>query len=332
MQERQIPGLQAVVIREGKIVLSTALGMADVAFGVPVKKHTLFSINSIAKAFTATSIMRLAEKGEIDLSGVISNYLPDLPLAWRQVSVLELLSHTSGLPDIEDPNVDQLIGGKGQDSAWSIVQTLPLEFLSGTDFSYNATNYLLLQRLIEKLGGNLFEEKMAQEHFAPFGITNITYGHSYEVVKDKGTTYSYYKLDKGTGEYLKGEQLLEVHETFPSLLRGDAGAFCSAEAMAKWLIALRKDGTLLSKASLEKMWTPLQLADGSYGEYGGPFNAYALGWPIIRRQEHPVVAAFGGGRATIFIYPEDDLSILLFTNLTGSSPHEIAAGIAAFYL
>lgn len=67
MVDDQIPGLQQVVIRDNKIVLSEAMGMANVSFSVPVTKNTLFSINSIAKVFTGTAIMQLVEKGKIDI-------------------------------------------------------------------------------------------------------------------------------------------------------------------------------------------------------------------------------------------------------------------------
>lgn len=67
MVEEQISGLQLVVIRDNKIVLSEAMGMANVSFSVPVTKNTLFSINSIAKVFTGTAIMQLVEKGKIGI-------------------------------------------------------------------------------------------------------------------------------------------------------------------------------------------------------------------------------------------------------------------------
>lgn len=75
MVDEQIPGLQVVVIRGNKIGLSEAMGMANVAFSVPVTKNTLFSINSIAKVFTGTAIMQLVEEGKTGIQKPVGDYL-----------------------------------------------------------------------------------------------------------------------------------------------------------------------------------------------------------------------------------------------------------------
>jgi len=85
MVDEQIPGLQVVVIRGNKIGLSEAMGMANVAFSVPVTKNTLFSINSIAKVFTGTAIMQLVEEGKTGIQA--GRGLPDsLPANWQPVT------------------------------------------------------------------------------------------------------------------------------------------------------------------------------------------------------------------------------------------------------
>ncbi len=85
MKKQNIPGLQIVVINHNKIVLSEALGKANVEFSVPATKSTIFSINSIAKVITGTAIMQLVEEGKIDIEKPVSNYLDSLPANWRQL-------------------------------------------------------------------------------------------------------------------------------------------------------------------------------------------------------------------------------------------------------
>ncbi|MRX42038.1 serine hydrolase [Flavobacterium sp. LC2016-23] len=89
---------------------------------------------------------------------------------------------------------------------------------------------------------------------------------------------------------------------------------------------------LKKKENLAALWEPVKLNNGSYDGFGGLLNAYALGWPVINRQNHSGVAPLGGGRAAFVIYPKDSLTIILFTNLTGSSPEEIIEKIAGFYI
>ncbi|WP_163274901.1 serine hydrolase, partial [Enterobacter hormaechei] len=73
-----------------------------------------------------------------------SRYLHDLPAAWKDVRVRQLLDHTSGLPDILDAN--GLLGGGSEAQAWAAVTVRPVEAPPGQRFAYNQTNYVLLAR------------------------------------------------------------------------------------------------------------------------------------------------------------------------------------------
>ena len=83
MKENSIPGLQIAVIKNNELILSKSLGLANVPFYVQTQKHTIFSINSIAKIFASTAIMQLTEKGKIQINQQISNYLDGLPVTWQ---------------------------------------------------------------------------------------------------------------------------------------------------------------------------------------------------------------------------------------------------------
>jgi CubicO group peptidase (beta-lactamase class C family) len=331
MQNRRIPGLQLVVIQHRQIILTRELGVASLEFKVPVSSGTLFSINSIAKVFTGTAAMQLVEQGKLKLDDPVSRYLADLPAAWRPVTVRQLLSHTSGLPDIEDDRTDGLVGGKGEATAWRVVKTLPLTSRPGEKFNYIATNYLLVQRIIERLTGQPFENYIRMTQWKRAGLNKTVYGNSDDVVPQKSPTYTYYQLDRDKGERVQIKTLRQVNEYFPMSYRADAGVFSTATEMAHWLLAL-ENGKLLKPESIKTMWTPVRLNNGKYDGFDQPYNAYALGWPVAARKEHPAVAPIGGGRAFILNYPDDDLSVILFTNLTGCSPGVIAEKIAAIYL
>ena len=331
MEQQKIPGLQIVVISHNKIVLAKAYGKANVEFSVPATEKTIFSINSIAKIFTATSIMRLVEDGKLDIEKPISKYVDSLPVNWRKVTIKQLLSHTSGLPDVEDDLTDGLVGNKGETAAWLQVQRLPLQFQPGEQFSYNATNYLILGKIIEKFSLLSFEEGIKNKQLNAVGMINTSYGNSYTVAKNKAPTYGYYQKDKNSGEYIKGDALLQVYEEFPKMLRADAGMFSTATDLGKWIIALQSNQLLKNTKSIQTMWTPVMLNNGEFGGFGGLLNGYALGWPVIIRKNHPAIAAIGGGRAALLLYPEDSLSIVVLTNLSGCSPELITDKVAEFY-
>lgn len=331
MKEQKIPGLQIAVIKNNTVLFSKSLGIANVAFGVPATNTTKFSINSNAKIFTAVAVMQLVEKNKLEIDQPIVTYLDSLPKDWNAITVKQLLSHTSGLPDIEASSGDGLISEKGQDSAWVKVQALPLQFKPGAAFNYNATNYLVLQKIIEKVGQLPFEKFIALYQFDVAQMKHTKYGNSYDVMASKAPTYSYYQLDKAIGDYIKSNSLTEVYEDFPTTFRADAGVFTTADDIAQWIIALQNGTFLQHPEHINTMWEPVKLNDGSYDGFGGLLNSYALGWPVINREKHFAASAFGGGRASITIYPNDHLAVILFTNLSGIETYTMTDHISKFY-
>ena len=95
--ERHIPGAAVAVIKNGRVVKAEGYGLASVEFNVPATKETVFEIGSVSKQMTAAAIMLLVEEGKINLDEKISKYLPNTPDAWKNVTVRNLLTHTSGI-------------------------------------------------------------------------------------------------------------------------------------------------------------------------------------------------------------------------------------------
>jgi CubicO group peptidase (beta-lactamase class C family) len=317
MKQRGIPGLQVAVIQRGAIVWRGAFGLASVEHGVPVTDRTVFQINSITKAFTGVAIMQLVEAGALELDAPISRYVDDLPQSWRAVTVRQLLAHISGLPDIVDDDFNLVAAG--EDAAWAKVQTMPLEFPPGEQFKYNQTNYLLLGKLIDKLGAEPFTRFIAKRQFEVVGMRSTGFHDARDVVPHFVRTYRHV-----------GEVLNTRHELWPSRLLTAAGITTTAEELARWTIALQR-GQLLSKASVAAMWTPARLTDGSTRGFGPRLDGYAVGWPTAERPKHRAVMPTGGARAVLAIYPDDDLAIVILTNLLGASPESFVDEVAAFY-
>lgn len=314
MRERQIPGLQLVVIKNRKVVLSRALGTANVQHGVPVTENSLFSINSATKSFTGVAIMQLAEQGKLDVAAPVSRYLDGLPAAWQPVTITQLLNHTSGIPNIIDRTTGKLLGGE-PDAAWKSVQTLPMEFLTGQRFSYNQTNYVLLGKVIDRLSGEPFTAFMQHAQFDAINMPRTGFGDGWDVIQRK--TNSYFLARDGAG-------LKNVSEEFPAYLRTGAGINTTATELARWIIALQQ-GRLLKEQSIRQLWTPSAFTDGTPAPW-------ALGWPTIRRTEHRAVAGIGGARSAFYIYPDDDLAVIILTNLSGAQPEQLIDTIAGFYV
>jgi tetratricopeptide (TPR) repeat protein len=127
-----------------------------------------------------------------------------------------------------------------------------------------------------------------------------------------------------TAQKLSEEKLVHDYAEFPEFRRTASGLNSTAEDLARWLIALQQGKLLRTKSALDTLWTAGTFNDGSPTQW-------ALGWVTKPRPRHRAVIATGGSRAAIFVYPEDDLAVVVLTNLAGSFPEEFVDELAGFY-
>jgi CubicO group peptidase (beta-lactamase class C family) len=329
MQKLRIPGLQVAVIRQGKLVKLGSYGLASVEHAVPTTDESVFSINSMTKAFVGVAIMQLAEAGKLRLEDPLARYLPDLPSAWRSLKLHQLLSHTSGLPNILDAS-EHILGGGQEAAAWAQVQTLPMEFAPGEKFSYNQTGYVILGRIITQLSGRPFTQFIEQSQFKVAGLTHTRFGDSQDVVPHSAGAYTTKR--NVDGHWVDQKELSTSYVEFPAFVRAGAGILSTAQDLARWLLALQDGRLLQNKTSVQALWTPAVLNNGRIGGSNDFVNGYALGWPTVTRAEHPAVAPIGGMRSALFVYPQDDLSVVVLTNLQGANPEYFIDEIGGYFL
>jgi len=333
MRDHKIPGLQIAILRHGEIVFDRAYGLANVSAHIPMTTQSLMPINSISKAITGVAIMSLVESGKLRLEAPVGTYLPDLPASWKQITLQQLLSHTSGLPEIVNDNVE-LRGAKDDDTAWKLVQSLPIHFVPGAQFEYCQTNYAILQRLIEKVSGMTFAQFIKDEEATVAGMQNTSVQGGDHLPPNMVPTYTYLRLIMRGFETVGVQKLSHLtmrHEPMPYSIEAAGGVVSTAEDLAHWLVALQSRQILKDPESLTTLWTPQRLISGKYGGLDDVANGYALGWPIIMRHDHPAYAPEGGERAAIFVYPHDELTVIILTNLMGGSPQGFIDNIASLY-
>lgn len=325
MSERKIPGLQAAVASGGKIVLLKSLGTADVQNSVPVSDQSVFPLNSCTKAFTGVAVMQLVEEGKLDLSAPVSRYLDDLPAMWQPVTVKQLLTHVSGLPNVLrvlNPVTNGFENGMNEESVWVKLKAMPPAFPPGERFSYNQTNYALLGKIIDKLSGKPFAVFFQEKQFQIAGMKNTVFADSRDVVPNMAQTYR--RVEALDGQKLDAEKLINNYAEFPPFRRTASGLNSTAEDLARWIIALKNGKILKTKSALNEMWTAGKFNDGSPTEW-------TLGWMTKPRPAHRAVIATGGGRAAFFVYPEDDFAVIVLTNLAGAFPEDFIDELAGIY-
>ena len=323
MKELRIPGLQIAVVQHGKIVMNKSYGLANIQDSVAVDHRSIFAINSCTKAFTGVAIMQLVEEGKVELSAPISRYVDDLPADWQKITIIQLLTHISGLPDIL--RILNPVGGGSlnEEAEWNKIKSMPMDFPTGEQYSYNQTNAVLLGKVIDKMSGKPFDQVFKEKQFDIAGMPNTLFGDSRDVIPHYAPTYNYRKgLD---GKKFATERLVNNYSEFAPFRRTGSGLNSTAEDMARWVIALQQGKLLKTKAALDRLWTP-----GAFNN--GTPTQWALGWGLTKfRPKHRAVGMSGGARSAFLVYPDDDLAIIVLTNLGGSSPENFIEELAGFY-
>lgn len=321
MKDLKIPGMQVAVVQKGKIVLNKSYGIANLQDNIPVDNQSIFAINSCTKAFTGVAIMQLVEEGKLNLTAPISQYIDSLPSQWQRVKIQQLLTHISGLPDIlriQDP-----VGATNEAKVWEKITAMPMDFPTGNQFSYNQTNYVLLGKVISKLRGKPFADVFKEKQFDVVGMPHTVFGDSRDIIPHFAPTYFFKKSIDGYP--LAEAKLTNNYSEFSPSRRTGSGLNSTAEEMAKWVIALLEGKLLKSREALKTMWSPITFNNGK------PTN-WALGWGVNKfRPKHWAVGMSGGGRSAFLVYPDDDLAVIILTNLGGSSPENWIEEVAGYY-
>jgi CubicO group peptidase (beta-lactamase class C family) len=162
---------------------------------VPVTEETLFQPASVGKQITAAAVMLMVEDGKVGLDDSIRKYFPDAPASWRAITVRQLLTHTSGLPDY---SYGLMHGGKEpfdsrrdytEDELRLAFYQLPLEFAPGARWHYSNTGYVLLGILVRRVSGQFYGDVLAQRVFKPLGMTTARVISEDDIIAHRSAGY-----------------------------------------------------------------------------------------------------------------------------------------------
>lgn len=327
MKTRRIPGVQIAVVQNGKIVLRKSYGLANMQDQIPVKDNTIFPINSNTKIFTGVAIMQLVEQGKIKLEAPVSTYLDGLPVEWQKITIDQLLTHISGLPDmlrLLDPVTGNVGVLKTEEAIFEKLKTTTMESKTGEQFSYNQTNYYLLGKIIEKLTHKSFAEFFEEKQFKKVNLKNTVFGDSRDIIPHYAPSYSYRSFFDG--KKISGDKLVNGYYEFPDFTRTGAGLNSTSEDLANWVIALQNGKLLQKQSTVDMMWTPGKFNNGTPTDW-------VRGWGIAKlRKNHKAIGMSGGNRSALLIYPDDHLAVIVLTNLGGSAPEDFIEEIAGCYI
>ena len=246
-----VPSVSVAVMRDGKMLLQRAWGLADVGKGTKADAATTYPIASASKMFTAALVLKLVDRGRLSLNDSIAKHLTGLKPQFQAITIEQLLNHTSGLPnDFRDP-AQRLEPRSPAELFVMIAATNPANE-PGREFVYSNTGYALLGALIQKMYGASYDAVLRDEIARPLGLTLA------QCAEPRPTEATgYMRSPEGKVGPPPG-----MHY---SQLTGVGGVCATAGDLVKWTHVFH-NGKVLSASSYTAMTTPRGPAvSGDYG-------------------------------------------------------------------
>ena len=300
------PGCAVAASREGQPLFARAYGMAET--GRRATPGTVYDIGSVAKQFTAMSVVLLAQDGKLSLDDDVRRWIPELPDYGHKITLRHLLTHTSGIRDFLNLLAMQRGGSPRVTDAEAleiVVRQRELNFAPGTDWAYSNSGYALLSEVVRRASGRALPRFARERILAPLEMSATTFVTEPAPV---GLALGYVR---------HGPEWAQAN--YPVFTTGDGGMYSTVEDLLRWAEALRT-GRVGGPAAVRAMETAGALNDGT------PLS-YALGLEVGEHRGERTVShggAGGGYRAELVRFPERALAVAVLCN-AGSAPAEALA-------
>jgi CubicO group peptidase (beta-lactamase class C family) len=269
-----------LIAENGKVKYNKAVGYIDYANHKPLNKYSIFELASVSKQFTAMTIMMVKEKGLLHYDDLVEKYI-NIP--YKGMTIRQLLTHTSGLPDyqaIMDSYWDKSKVADNDDIINYLNKYAPPKlFEPGEKYLYSNTGYVLLASILEKVSGRDFIEFCNTEIFNKLKMNHTAIRSLQEKAKIKNFAIGHVFVPE-RNDYIRADSFPSSNYTIWLGNRKGPGRISStADDLLKWDQALYTN-YLLSQTTLEEAFTPMLLNNGAISNYG-------FGWGLI--PEHNIV-------------------------------------------
>jgi CubicO group peptidase (beta-lactamase class C family) len=273
----EAPGAAVLVVQNGTAILRKGYGMADLEFGVPMDPANVFPICSITKQFTAVAILQLIEAGKLKLTDDLSRFVPDYPTGGAEITLNQLLSHTSGIPSCDAmPEWRKTLGaGLTPDQVLALTRNQPLDFAPGSDWKYSNTGYALLGKVIEAVSGQSYPDYVRSRLFSPAGMSHSYYGDGHRLIPLRVRGYS-----------REGKTWIDAPDFNLAQTYSSGALLSTVDDLWAWDQALQA-GRLASPSVLASAYVAGHLPDGRSTHYG-------FGWEVNQLSGHVIIEHAGG--------------------------------------
>jgi serine beta-lactamase-like protein LACTB len=277
-QRLKIPGVGVAIALNGRLECVNNVGFADIENEIAVDNASRFRTASLAKPLTATAVMQLVERGAIDLDAPVQRYCPAFPEKPWPITPRQLLGHLAGIRHYGKPGEST-----GTQHYFTIAESLaifkndPLLHEPGTKYEYSTFGFSVLGCAVEGASGTPFADYMQTNVFQRAGMTHTTVDDLFQIVPQRVRGYllltpAAHKTLPGAAQAIARPDTVYNTVLHDTSMKTPGGGFVSTPTdYARFALALL-NGTLVTKQSLDAMWTSQNTTDGKETEYGFGFG------------------------------------------------------------
>ena len=311
------PGI-AVAIRgaDGEEFLTS--GVASIESEQPIKPDTLFRIASVTKSFTAAIVMQLVAEGKLSLDDTVKDLAPGLLAAGDQITVRQLLGHTSGLPDYVKSDAFVKRAGAGKSvtprQALKFVADEEPEFKPGSQYAYSDSDNIALGLIIEQVTGKSYEQELRSRILEPLGLDDTTLATSLDFPKPHAQGYQY--SEGGTGE---PEDVTDI-PLDPNGAWASGALISTPEDVSRFFAALLGN-ELVPGDQLQEMMATVPGAGSPPGPGTNNAGLGIFGWEVSCGEIWGHTGSWPGYRTLGAASDNGDATVAMVVNATNTSNH-----------
>jgi D-alanyl-D-alanine carboxypeptidase len=318
-----LPGASVAIVDCGKVIFKKSYGAREINSKEKISSSTNFNIASLTKQFTAIAILQLAEKNKLSLSDKLSIFFPEMNAKLADaITVKQLLTHTSGVPDHYDYTDTKNIHHIHDSDVFNAIKNADFTyFIPGTKFRYSNTAFCLLALIIEKTSGLSYSEYLQKNIFSCAGMKHSTVWNEHAFIFKPAIGYEWKAVQK---QFKKSQ----AEENIFFSTEGDGGIYTSVNDYLKWFKALQSDKIFSKKITDEAR--SIQFAIDENKKLG-----YGFGWFIDSNDVWEKVyhsGSNGGFRSFSFTIPSQNMLIVIFSNRDDIDLEELVLKITQLLL
>ncbi|MGA7578473.1 MAG: serine hydrolase domain-containing protein [Desulfobaccales bacterium] len=340
-----LPALAVAVVQDGKIIACGAVGTRRAGAAIPVTINDRFHLGSDTKAMTALLAAMLVEENKLRWDSTVAEVFPELSAIMtpglRRVTLVQLLSHTSGIPSDNQAFANLLIKSLRQDGNldemryWLVRQwsKQPLAAKPGAKFAYANMNYIVAGAMLERVTGKTWEELITERIFKPLGLETAGLGAQSSMGR-VDAPLGHVKINGKLKAFLAGP-----NGDNPPILGPAGTAHMSVLDFATWAGWNAGEGkrgpALVRPETLRKLHTAvIAIPDKPGAKPGTPKHGkYALGWGELTFDWAPTPlkshsGSNGKNLAQIWLDTQRDFAMVLVTNIGGEQADQAFRALA----